>query len=87
MTYEIPIDFCPKCNNKRIRVIQGKTYEVEYSLTGKCLKKYDKFPDTTYTLLKCPKCGWQSKTWNEAGYEDKEEYEELEKLWIRRNNS
>lgn len=39
MVYEIPINFCPKCDNKRIIVVQGKTAEYEYSLTGKCLKK------------------------------------------------
>ncbi|MCI8446479.1 MAG: hypothetical protein HFH31_03175 [Bacilli bacterium] len=53
-------------------------YENEYSLSGKCLKK-GTYSYTAYTLLKCT-CGWQSKSWNEAGYEDKEEYEELEKM-------
>lgn len=87
MVYEIPINFCPKCGNKRIIVVQGKTAEYEYSLTGKCLKK-GRFPDTTYTVLKCRKCGWNSKTWNEAGFEDIKEYEELERIYlekIRRN--
>ena len=80
-TFYIPINFCPKCKNKKIRVVQGKSLEVEYSLTGKCLKK-QKFPDTTYTLLKCSKCGWQSKSWGEAGFEDREEYEQLEEKYL-----
>lgn len=80
--FYIPIDFCPKCKNKRIRVVQGKTFEHEYSLTGKCLKKTH-FPDTTYTLLRCPKCGWISGAWNEAGIENPEEYRELEEIYIK----
>ena len=40
-SYDIPIDFCPKCKNKRIRVVMGFSYEAEYSLSGKCLRKYD----------------------------------------------
>lgn len=78
-TFDIPINFCPKCKNKRIKIVQGKIYENEYSLSGKCLKK-GTYSYTTYTLLKCTKCGWQSKAWSEVGYEDKEEYEELEKM-------
>ena len=81
----IPIDFCPKCKNKRIRVVQGKTFEYEYSLTGKCLKKTH-FPETTYTLLRCQKCGWVSGVWNEAGIENPEEYKELEELYIKEKN-
>lgn len=85
MEYEIPIDFCPKCFNKKITVVMGIQYEHEYSLKGKCIKK-GKDGHITYTLLKCNKCGWHSKSWNEAGYEDKEEYEELEKIYLERNN-
>lgn len=84
-SYDIPIDFCPKCKNKKIRVVMGFTYEAEYSLSGKCLKKYDKFPDTTCTLLKCPKCGWTSSSWSEAGMENPEEYEYLEQLYLKEN--
>lgn len=84
-SYDIPIDFCPKCKNKKIRVVLGLTYEAEYSLSGKCLKKHDKFPDTTYTLLKCPKCGWLSSSWSEAGMENPEEYEYLEQLYLKEN--
>lgn len=78
--YDIPIDFCPKCNNKKITVVQGKSFEYEYSLTGKCIKK-TKYGYTTYTLLKCNKCGWQSEPWNEAGMNNKE-WEELEKIYL-----
>ena len=84
MIYDIPINFCPKCNNKKIIVVMGKQYENEYSLTGKCIKK-SKNSYTTYTLLKCNKCGWISKTWNEAGYEDGKEYEELQELYLKRS--
>lgn len=84
-SYDIPIDFCPECKNKRIRVVMGFTYEAEYSLSGKCLKKYDKFPDTTYTCLKCPKCGWVSHCWNENLIEDEEEYKELERIYLEAN--
>lgn len=49
-SYDIPIDFCPKCKNKKIRVVLGQSFEAQYSLSGKCLKK-QRFPDTTYTLL------------------------------------
>lgn len=80
----IPIDFCPKCKNKKIRVIQGKTFECEYSLSGRCLKK-SRFPETTYTLLHCTKCGWTSGSWNEAGYEDYKEFQELEELYRKEN--
>lgn len=79
--FYIPIDFCPKCKNKKIIVVQGKNFEHQYSLTGKCIKK-TKFPDTTYTLLKCNKCGWKSGSWNEAGFENEKEYRELEKLYL-----
>lgn len=79
---DIPIDFCPKCKNKKIRVVMGKSFEYEYSLTGKCLRK-QRFPDTTYTALKCNKCGWQSSTWNEAGFEDIKEYQELETIYLK----
>lgn len=86
MAIDIPINFCPKCKNKRIRVVQEKTFEAEYSLTGKCLHK-SKSTDTTYTLLKCTKCGWKSSTWTERGlYENKEEYEELEKIYWEAQN-
>lgn len=85
MRCDIPIDFCPKCNNKRITVVMGKQYENEYSLSGRCIRK-TKDGDITYMLLKCNKCGWQSKSWNEVGYEDKKEYIELQELWLRRNN-
>ena len=84
-SYDIPIDFCPNCKNKKIRVVLGLTYEAEYSLSGKCLKKHDRFPDTTYTLLKCPKCGWTSSSWSEAGMENPEEYEYLEQLYLKEN--
>lgn len=84
-SYDIPIDFCPKCKNKRIRVVMGLTYEAEYSLSGKCLKKYDKFPDTTYMALKCPKCGWVSHSWSEGGYENRDEYEMLERMYLEEN--
>lgn len=80
--FYIPIDFCPKCKNKKIRVVQGKTFEHEYSLTGKCLKK-TKYPETTYTLLHCTKCGWTSAAWSESGYEDYKEYQELEKIYLK----
>lgn len=85
MEYDIPIDFCPKCNNKRITIVMGKQFEKEYSLSGKCIRK-TKDGYTTYMFLKCNKCGWHSKSWNEVGYEDKEEYEELEKIYLERNN-
>ncbi len=85
MKYDIPIDLCPKCNNKRITIIRGKSYEQEYSLSGKCVRK-QKYGDITYMLLKCNKCGWKSKSWSEAGYEDEEEYRELQEMWLRRNN-
>lgn len=84
-SYDIPIDFCPKCKYKRIRVIMGFSYEAEYSLSGKCLRKYDRNPDTTYTCLKCPKCGWVSHPWSEGGYEDFEEYQELERIYLEAN--
>lgn len=84
MRYDIPIDFCPKCNNKRITVVMGKQYEHEYSLTGKCIRK-SRDGYTTYMLLKCNKCGWQSKSWNEAGCEDEQEWDKLQELWIKRN--
>lgn len=84
-SYDIPIDFCPKCKNKRIRVVMGFSYEAECSLSGKCLKKYDRNPDTTYTCLKCPKCGWVSHPWGEGGYEDFEEYQELERIYLEAN--
>lgn len=84
-SYDIPIDFCPKCKNKRIRVIMGFSYEAEYSLSGKCLRKYDRNPDTTYTCLKCPKCGWVSHPWSEATYDDFEEYQELERIYLEAN--
>lgn len=80
--FYIPIDFCPKCKNKKIRVVQGKTSEYEYSLTGKCLKK-TKYPETIYTLLHCTKCGWTSTAWNEGGYEDYKEYQELEEIYLK----
>lgn len=38
-TIDIPIDFCPKCNNEKIRVVLGRSFEEEFSLSGKCLKK------------------------------------------------
>ena len=78
--FYIPIDFCPKCKNKKIRVVQGKQFEYEYSLTGKCIKK-SRFGYTTYTLLKCNKCGWISSSWNETGYEDEEEYRTLKNIF------
>lgn len=84
-SYDIPINFCPKCKNKKIRVVLGLTYEAEYSLSGKCLKKHDMFPDTTYALLKCPKCGWASSSWSEASMENPEEYEYLEQLYLKEN--
>ena len=84
-SYDIPIDFCPKCKNKRIRVIMGFSYEAEYSLSGKCLRKYDRNPDTTYTCLKCPKCKRVSHPWSEATYEDFEEYKELERIYLEAN--
>ena len=80
--FYIPIDFCPKCKNKKRRVVEGKNFEYEYSLTGKCLKK-NKYPKTTYTLLHCTKCGWASASWNECGYEDYKEYQELEETYLR----
>lgn len=83
-SYDIPIDFCPKCKNKRIRVVMGFSYEAEFSLSGKCLKKQH-FPDTTYTLLLCPKCGWKSSPWGEWGFKDYKEYQELEKLYLEEN--
>lgn len=86
MRYDIPIDFCPKCNNKRITIVMGKQYENEYSLTGKCIRK-TKYGDTTYMLLKCNRCGWKSGSWNEANYENEKEYEELQELYIRRNKN
>lgn len=82
MVYDIPIDFCPKCNNKRITIIQGKSIECAYSLTGKCIKK-QKYGDVTYTLLKCNKCGWQSQPWGEFGF-DKKEWEELEEIYLKK---
>ena len=84
-TFYIPIDFCPKCKNKKIRVVQGKSLEYEYSLTGKCLKKSHSL-HTTYTMLRCPKCGWISGSWNEAGIENPKEYEELEELYLKERN-
>lgn len=84
-SYDIPIDFCPKCKNKRIRVVMGLTYEAEYSLSGRCLRKYDRNPDTTYICLKCPKCGWVSHPWGEYGIEDAEEYQELERIYLEAN--
>ena len=83
--FYIPIDFCPKCKNKRIRVVQGKSFEYEYSLTGKCLKKSHHL-DTTYTLLRCHKCGWASGAWGEGGYENPKEYQELEELYLKEKN-
>lgn len=83
--FDIPIDFCPKCKNKRIRIVMGKTYEVEYSLTGKCIKTYHKkgiYDDTTYILLKCTKCGWQSEPWSESGFNENE-WEELNEIYIK----
>lgn len=80
--FYIPIDFCPKCKNKKITVVQGKSFEYEYSLTGKCIKR-TKYPETTYTLLRCRKCGWASGSWNECGYEKPEEYKELEELYLK----
>lgn len=84
MRYDIPIDFCPKCNNKKIIVVMGKQYEHEYSLSGKCIKK-TRDGCTTYMLLRCNKCGWISKSWNEAGYEDEKEYEELQEFYLKRS--
>ena len=83
--YDIPIDFCPKCKYKRIRVVMGFTYEAEFSLSGKCLRKYDRFPDTAYMLLRCPKCGWCSHSWGEGSIEDVEEYQELERIYLEAN--
>lgn len=83
MIVDIPIDFCPKCKNKKIIVVIGKTFEYNYSLTGKCIKK-QKYGDTTYTLLKCNKCGWQCEPWSETGI-NQEEYSELEKIYLERN--
>lgn len=69
-TIDIPIDFCPKCNNEKIRVVLGRSFEEEFSLSGKCLRKQH-FPDTTYTILKCTKCGWQSEPFGEGcGFEE-----------------
>ena len=82
MVYDIPIDFCPKCNNKKITIVQGRSSEYEYSLTGKCIKK-QKHGDVTYTLLKCRRCGWQSQPWHEA-YLDKKEWDELEKIYLEK---
>ena len=28
---DIPIDFCPKCNNEKIRVVLGRSFEEEFS--------------------------------------------------------
>lgn len=84
--FYIPIDFCPKCGNKRIIVVQGKSFEYEYSLTGKCIRK-TRFGDTTYTLLKCKKCGWSSSPWNEAKYENEEEYKKLEEIYLENQRS
>lgn len=81
MRRDIPIDFCPKCKNKKITVIMGKSFEYEYSLTGKCIRK-QKFGDTTYMLLKCNKCGWQSEPWNEECC-NTEEYKKLEEIYIK----
>lgn len=84
MRYDIPIDFCPKCNNKRITIIMGKQYEKEYSLTGKCIRSSrDRY--VTYMMLKCNKCKWKSSSWSEAGYEDEEEYEKLQEIYLERN--
>lgn len=75
-TIDIPIDFCPKCNNKKIRVVLGRSFEEEFSLSGKCLKR-QRFPDTTYIILKCTKCGWQSEPMGEAcGFEEFKKLEE-----------
>ena len=82
MRYDIPIDFCPKCKNKRITVVMGKKIENEYSLSGKCIKR-QRDGDTTYMLLKCNKCGWVSHAWSEAGYEDEKEFIELQNIYIK----
>lgn len=82
MVYDIPIDFCPKCNNKKITIVQGRSFEYEYSLTSKCIKK-QKHGDVTYTLLNCRKCGWTSKPFGEFGF-DKEEWNELEKIYLEK---
>lgn len=82
MRYDIPIDFCPKCKNKRITVVMGKSIETEYSLSGKCIRK-QKHGDMTYMLLKCNKCGWVSHAWSEAGYEDEKEFIELQNIYIK----
>lgn len=82
--YDIPIDFCPKCKNKKIRVVMGQSYENEYSLSGKCLKK-GRYGSMTYMLLRCPKCGWKSHSWNECGFEDEKEYDELQRIYLEEN--
>lgn len=82
MRYDLPIDFCPKCKNKRITIAMGESIEVEYSLSGKCIRR-QRYGDTTYMMLKCNKCGWQSHPWSEAGYEDEKEFEELQNIYIK----
>ncbi len=82
MIYDIPIDFCPKCGNKKITIVQGRSIEYEYSLTGKCIKK-QKCGDATYSLLKCRKCGWTSKPFGEVGFDEKE-WEELAQIYLKK---
>ena len=78
---DIPIDFCPKCNNEKIRVVLGRSFEEEFSLSGKCLRR-QYFPDTTYTILKCTKCGWKSEPFGDSG--GFEEFEKLSKIYRER---
>lgn len=80
--YEVPINFCPKCKNKNLKVAVGKIHEHEYSFkTGKMLRK-DKHGDVRYWILVC-RCGWQSPTYTEAGSSDEKEDEKLKELYLK----
>lgn len=66
---------------KKIRVVLGRSFEEEFSLSGKCLRKQH-FPDTIYTILKYTKCGWQSEPMGEAC--GLEEFRKLAEEYIKK---